>query len=296
MIVIIGALVSISSSESIISSIDSCTSAPTNSTLNPKSSANIWIVSASILWLILIIIPSPIQVVTISFTETFIILASSLAVANSAILIVWMEAAFCEVSSAAISLWACLLSLLFFTDDVFPTPCNLARVSLTLFCASSAEISKVVFLGLVSFLNFFGSTFSFTILILFFFSSFCGFLNWFKSIFSPVVVTPLSLSAIAFINSESLFWLILVFTSTFFTSKSTLPIIFGVFSDFSSLLSLSVFFSASNLIFSDSILAFSSISCCLIISSALANSFSLANNSADNFAFFSESNSPNKSI
>ena len=52
---------------------------------------------------ILIIIPKPIQVVTISLTETFIILASSLAVANSAILIVCVAATFCDVSSAAIS-------------------------------------------------------------------------------------------------------------------------------------------------------------------------------------------------
>ena len=229
--------------------------------------------------------PNPMQVVTISVTETSIILASSLAVANSAIFIVLFEATFCDVSSAALSLCACLLSLLFFTEDFLPL-CNFANVSRTLFCASSGEISIVSFLTVFGFLNFLGSTFSLTILTLFFFSIFSGFLNLVKSIFWPVVVTPLSFPAVALINSESSFFVCWLFS---FEVTSNFPTIFGVFFTSSFLISCLVFSSASSL-------AFSSASCCLIISSAFANSFSLANNSADNFAFFSESNSPNKSM
>ena len=237
--------------------------------------------------------PNPMQVVTISVTETSIILASSLAVANSAIFIVLFEATFCDVSSAALSLCACLLSLLFFTEDFLPL-CNFANVSRTLFCASSGEISIVSFLTVFGFLNFLGSTFSLTILTLFFFSIFSGFLNLVKSIFWPVVVTPLSFPAVALINSESSFFVCWLFS---FEVTSNFPTIFGVFFTSSFFISCLVFSSASSLAFSSaSSLAFSSASCCIIISSAFANSLSFANNSADNFAFFSESNSPSKSI
>ena len=197
---------------------------------------------------------------------------------------------------------ASLFSFLFLTEVFFPPPCNLAKVSLTLFCASSGEISTT-FLGadFLFLLNLFGSTFFLIILVLFLlFSSelevaFLGVSNFDKSIFSPADVNPLSLMDLNLIISSSFltsglasvegvsFTLISFFTS-FFLVKSTFPITLGdVFlTSFSfansfclassAALALAIAFSSSNFALD------SSISWFFIISSALSNSFSLANN------------------
>ena len=144
-----------------------------------------------------------------SVTLTSINDANSLGVANSATLIFFCDWTWSCISWSWIALWASLFSFLFFTEDFFPEPWSLASVSLTLFWASSGEISTVLVGDFLNLLKLLGSIFFFIIRLRFFLASSVlesfftvGLSNFDKSIFWPVVVRPLSLVDFALISSS----------------------------------------------------------------------------------------------
>ena len=118
------------------------TSALTYSVLYPNSSATMSIVSASILWFMLTIMPMLMQVAMIWFTGTFIIAASSLAVTNSVSLSILLCEAISEAASSALSLAFSRFSRRYFAPlESFPLLVRRANVSLTCFATSSSETS-----------------------------------------------------------------------------------------------------------------------------------------------------------
>ena len=130
----------------------SWSSALTNSTLKPNSSARRAIVSASSLWLIETKRPRFMHVEIISVTGTFIIIASSLAETNSVTFRIFLSCSILSSTSRCFWLTASLFSLLYLDPFDFPLVVSLASVSFICFCTSSSSTSALTGLFLITFL------------------------------------------------------------------------------------------------------------------------------------------------
>ena len=128
---------------------EAVTSALTNSTVKPNSSATIVNVSASNLWLIEAKIPIDINVPITSFGDLDIIDANSETETNSVSFKVLFSCSVINSSISILSEIACLFSLLNLDDLDFPLLLNLAKVSLISFWISSGVAS--VFWGVLGF-------------------------------------------------------------------------------------------------------------------------------------------------
>ena len=194
-------------------------------------------VSASNLWFIVTIIPNDIHAEIICVTGTSIIVATSLTVTNSVTFSNLLSASCKAWSSSVFWRWTSLFSLLYFAPLPFEDlPWSFSKVSRTCFCTSASLGSSFgVWAGffrpplLFWFpprpLPFAGPLlilrrlllFSLSVLVVSFFF-FSGFLNWVKSIFSPVILGP----------SNFLYWVTTFSESAGFVSESLSSFLAGV--------------------------------------------------------------------
>ena len=145
MTVTIGARGSRSSSLSSSSAMASCTSALTNSVLKPNSSATRSIVSASMRWLILTIMPMLMHVPITFVTGTSIMVASSLAVTNSVSLSTLLSALASSICSSCCARACSRFSLRYLAPfEAFVLLVRRASVSFTCFATSSSLTSGLM--------------------------------------------------------------------------------------------------------------------------------------------------------